>query len=357
VSRGTFQRILTQCLRAPLADEQLDALAIKHVGVGRADQVDYVGFVAAVEAASKAAHPAASVVGKEHLSEAEQARLGPLLERIRRLVTSQRTNMRPVLEDFDRTHEFHISAEQFLRVLTIFHLLPADAEAQQLLLKAYRPPNPLDARAYMVNYVRFLADVDPTYSLPRAETLHPLNHLRCISKKQQGRVLSNNSNDDEGDHSHGHSSNNNSLASLERRAQSATFLGGRDRPAGVLLREIKAYVLRTRTPLGEYLQEADRLRQGHITRSQLARGLSRAGVRLTDSEVQALADLYPLPAPAKVDAEGQSLVRYTLLLDEVGAVFTLKDLEKKPGVPAEEVSEGVGHAATRRHGEGTPCLH
>lgn len=47
--------------------------------------------------------PSSSIAAKEHLSAEEKARLAPLLERIRYLISSQRALLRPTLEDFDRT--------------------------------------------------------------------------------------------------------------------------------------------------------------------------------------------------------------------------------------------------------------
>jgi hypothetical protein len=53
------------------------------------------------------------------------------------LISSQRSSLRPTLEDFDRTRSFHISEDQFLRVLTIFQLLsPGDKDAA-LLIKVH----------------------------------------------------------------------------------------------------------------------------------------------------------------------------------------------------------------------------
>lgn len=50
------------------------------------------------------------------------------------LISSQRSSLRPTLEDFDRTRSFHISEDQFLRVLTIFQLLsPGDKDAALLI--------------------------------------------------------------------------------------------------------------------------------------------------------------------------------------------------------------------------------
>lgn len=48
------------------------------------------------------------------------------MNKIRTQVISQRTLLRPVLEDFDKTKECYVSKDQFKRVLYMYGLLPTD---------------------------------------------------------------------------------------------------------------------------------------------------------------------------------------------------------------------------------------
>ena len=107
------------------------------------------------------------------------------------------------------------------------------------MLQTYRHPNPLDAHASMVNYVRFLAEVDETsLKLPKAENLSPTNHLKCISQSPATAAAT----------AAGRSSD--VVAEQQKKQISMTFLGGSDRFPEILLREIRAHVLRHRMSLG-----------------------------------------------------------------------------------------------------------
>lgn len=127
----------------------------------------------------------------------------------------------------------------------------------------------------------------------------------------------------------------------------------------------------------EYLKDQDRLRQGFLTRTQLGRALSRCGIRMTDTECEALSNLFPVAD--KVDTQGKLwlvdvgeaegehgghtmngigasslvclptnlltrfviiiifvgrlLVQYPALLDEIEKVFNVKGLERTPQLP------------------------
>lgn len=81
----------------------------------------------------------------------------------------------------------------------------------------------------MINYVRFLADVDESsLKLPKAEDLSPHNHLKCISQPPAGL----------------------GQAVDPQKVLSTLFLGTQDRSVEVLLKEIRAHVLKHRMSLG-----------------------------------------------------------------------------------------------------------
>jgi len=80
-----------------------------------------------------------------------------------------------------------------------------------------------------------------------------------------------------------------------------------------------------RVNLYEYLKDQDPLRKGFMPRGRLAGGLARAGIRLSECEVQALSDRYVVRN--QVDVSKKALVRWRDMLDEINGVFTVKNLQ------------------------------
>lgn len=144
VSRNAFYRILSQCLRSPLVREFIDALQAKHGGKPSGNnvdesQIDYKSFLSSIDDMVKTTYPASSLVPRDHLSGDEQVKLEEILGRIRSQVVSTRTQIRPVLEDFDKTKECYVSKAQFMRVLHMYNLLPTTQVSSFVILEMVDP--------------------------------------------------------------------------------------------------------------------------------------------------------------------------------------------------------------------------
>ena len=72
------------------------------------------------------------------LAEDEGEYVHSMLLAICETVTKHRLMLKPTFQDFDRRNEDHVSREQFMRALSMFHLLPQDGYAVDLLCKAFR---------------------------------------------------------------------------------------------------------------------------------------------------------------------------------------------------------------------------
>ena len=92
-----------------------------------------------------------------------------------------------------------------------------------------------------------------------------------------------------------------------------------------LMTKIKQAVKRERIRILEFFQDHDLLRKGVVTPTQFRSTLHQHKVQLTSAEYALLENFY------KVQNEANApLVNYVDFSEEIGNIFTEKDLEKNP---------------------------
>ncbi|KAF0684553.1 Aste57867_23471 [Aphanomyces stellatus] len=121
------------------------------------DQINYRGFLAAIEATEHVEDCRDSIPSMKHAE-----KLDALLGRIRNTVDVKRLHMKPYFEDYDRNYLMHVTKTQFASVLDMMQLGCTPAEIS-LLTSTYcvrhgREENP------DVNYLRFIQDIDDGYT-------------------------------------------------------------------------------------------------------------------------------------------------------------------------------------------------
>lgn len=89
------------------------------------------------------------------------------------------------------------------------------------------------------------------------------------------------------------------------------------------MNKIKEHVKRHRIRLGEFFQDHDPLRKGHIQATKFRTTLYAQKLQLTTQEYQVLEDHFR-------DSENTSYIRYADFNNEIENIFTEKDLEKFP---------------------------
>eukprot|EP00002_Diphylleia_rotans_P036747 TRINITY_DN8140_c0_g1_i2.p1 TRINITY_DN8140_c0_g1~~TRINITY_DN8140_c0_g1_i2.p1 ORF type:complete len:1204 (-),score=221.71 TRINITY_DN8140_c0_g1_i2:627-4238(-) len=91
---------------------------------------------------------------------------------------------------------------------------------------------------------------------------------------------------------------------------------------GLLFPKLKAHVLEKNIRLQDFFSDFDVHRRHVISKSQFRRGLSRAGFRLEDEEVQTLTEHYA--------AKESDLVKWTAFVDDVCSAIVPMNLERNP---------------------------
>lgn len=95
-----------------------------------------------------------------------------------------------------------------------------------------------------------------------------------------------------------------------------------------IIHRIQVYVLPRRIRMKEFYQNFDHLRCGRCTRVQFGRGLDTSGVKVTDAEVELMADHFTEIGPS---VQKPQVVNYTRFCDAIEVVFNDGDLSFKPG--------------------------
>ena len=96
--------------------------------------------------------------------------------------------------------------------------------------------------------------------------------------------------------------------------------------AGLLLQELKRYVKVHRIRLREFFQDHDPLRKGAVTQAKFRTVLNSQKVDLTDEEFALLERTFHKPG----GVQGEQLVDYARLDEDIETVFTQKGIERDP---------------------------
>lgn len=126
------------------------------------------------------------------ISEGELAAADRVLDRVRKLVKSNRIFLSPVLRDFDRVRKAiyehrTCTASRFGRGLATQKLIlpPQDLD---LLIKKYTVPHANGAPSFEVNYYQFVQDVDPSQAhLPQEQGARKGCFLMSLGEEEAGK--------------------------------------------------------------------------------------------------------------------------------------------------------------------------
>ncbi|CAM9494755.1 unnamed protein product [Chrysoparadoxa australica] len=256
----------------------------------------------------------------ESLTQAEQDELSQLISKMRDTIKFKQLLLKPVILGFDRMREQTITREQFLRVLSMFHLLPRSTASQDLLCRRYSSsPSSRRVGGGYIAYRLFLADVEkdtaPTGSIYNGGDPGGNNEPFATTNEDMTDQV---------------------RSPLGRAGDAmcgtlSSSLCGRpaDRPIERVLQDLKQKVMMLRIRTTEFFKDADKLRSGSISREVFSRSLLAMGVKLSPNEMSGLCDTFACPGTL-VDAEGESYVRWREFCDELDQVFTVKNLVKCP---------------------------
>ena len=104
-------------------------------------QINYSDFCANIDHVfTDASNPVQVIENSKStakFSEAEKQQLCDLLVAMRLQIKNNRILIKPQFQDFDKTKNCHITAEQFRRVLKECNLLPPSEDLFQILIRKY----------------------------------------------------------------------------------------------------------------------------------------------------------------------------------------------------------------------------
>lgn len=97
-----------------------------------------------------------------------------------------------------------------------------------------------------------------------------------------------------------------------------------------VLARIRTICKQSRTRVGEFFRDFDKLRSGYITAAQFRIGLNMAKIMLSLQEFDELVEYFAAPKEGKH-------IKWREFCDAVDEVFTKKGLEKAIDLPLEDV--------------------
>jgi Ca2+-binding EF-hand superfamily protein len=290
-----------------------------------------------------------------------------ILSEICSSVTKHRLLLKPNFQDFDRRNEDHVTREQFMRALSMFHLLPQDAVAVDLLCKAFSPTSYRQSSGEFVNYRKFLdyitgitdeterqqllltadafkdvprhlrTDFTPTKAdtaKPAAYDASPTGHFSPPPPFANSDVPDDEEKKwgeedtlDELTNTYDFGSVTGSLGSPSK---SSVVTGRADRPLDIIMADIRRSVLENRIRLTPFFEDHDKLHKGKISRDRFYRGLTSAGSRLSEYEAGLICHEYG--DLDDVDGDGVPYVRWAAFVDDINTIFAIQGLENNPNI-------------------------
>ncbi|KAA0162799.1 hypothetical protein FNF27_08016 [Cafeteria roenbergensis] len=230
------------------------------------------------------------------LSAEEEEALDRALRAIRVRVQQRRVELVGVFKDYDRTHEEHVTASQFLRALRTLGLLPERKDEVAALLAAFQGAG--TTRESRVNWRAFRDAVDDAVME---------DARRQRQAEARGRAQ----------------------AEGARRQARLAAAGTAPSDARLLLARLKQWAVRDNVRVGEFLRDADPLRRGAVSAAVAVAALSAAGFQVRAGDEASLVKAYPAPG-AGLDAAGRPLLDWRALEGDVEAAFGPRGLEAMP---------------------------
>ena len=203
-----------------------------------------------------------------YLPEDEYTELERVLHDIRMKMFLKRMNLKPVLRDFDSRGEFHITTAQFLRVLSMFDILPTANADQELLIEKYAPGDLKRPKGEFIHYRKFLADMENVMSTDMLTTFVSLPNQTIRTRE----VVP--------------------FPSEKKAAPKDLFIGVPSRSIqhvwSVLIRDFDD----NRYMLENAFRDQDTFNHGSISRAKFGRAITTCGYRMGYSELTTLCEMY-----------------------------------------------------------------
>lgn len=240
-------------------------------------------------------------------------------------IKAERILLKPAFEDFDRSHQLHITQHQFLRVLKQLGLMPVDLRTFDLLIRNYCDRG----TTAEVNYWKFCKDLDkpedifPGYTPKNApKNRHYFPGVTSDIKSPFFEQATNNID---------------VVGSRWEAPRVDIFCDPSD-----IEDRLRAAVVMKRVRIEQFFQDYDKLRKGYVTKAQFNSILSMLNFRFTQNEYDALAQKYETSHPEK-------FFNYVAFAESINKAFTTKGIDKAPTVKVPAVSSNDTLLARRKY--------
>uniref|UniRef100_A0A8W7K8D3 EF-hand domain-containing protein n=1 Tax=Anopheles albimanus TaxID=7167 RepID=A0A8W7K8D3_ANOAL len=311
ITSGQFIRCLdliglSRLHRLPLHDRELKQLCERYADSKNPNQIRWMLFLDEIcrmysdfpldTEASDLTTPASlknvQPLGKHETTSEEIGQCEVILRRIRQTIASESIMLEPVLKDFDKHRNGHISFNQLRKAFAISRLALTDEEAF-LLDKIYG-----DDRGFY--YIQFLKDIQ----------------VELCSNQPASEYLM--------------------LKKLINRDPTPPEPTASEKDIVLVLAKVKAQAVYRRLRLLDSMEGFDPLHHHRISATQFARGLSTASIKLSPCEMELLCDYFRTPLSTTID--------YRRFCDTIAEIDYQPKLEKAPLLvpcrhfPADETS-------------------
>lgn len=240
-------------------------------------------------------------------------------------IKAERILLKPAFMDFDRSQQLHITQHQFLRVLKQLGLMPSNQEVFDLLIRKYCDRG----TTAEVNYWKFCMDLDkpedifPGYVPKNAvknNTYYP-----GINSDIKSPFFATATNDVD--------------VINNRWLQPRVEIFNDPSDIEERLRHI---VVMKRVRIEQFFLDFDKLRKGHVTKSQFSSILSQLNFNFTQEEYDALANKYETNHPEK-------FFNYVAFSESINKAFTTKGIDKAPTFRVPAVTQNDTLLARRKY--------
>lgn len=193
------------------------------------------------------------------ISQDQQHQIYEALQIFRNIMKIQRILVKPAFQDFDRSNTGHVSASQFIRVLTTLGVAPSNNELKTLMAQLYTDGH------LGVNYYKFCIDIE-NLDMPGLISGNLESISEAMPKPQLGQDLT-----------------------ATRFFDTKTVKNIEPLDVEVKLR---AEVAMKGIRASEFFRDFDVLRKGAVKLGQFCTALNMVGLRMTEGELQAIINKY-----------------------------------------------------------------
>jgi len=301
VAPETFMNVLTLFGFTFSQEELIDLSERYKIRIEFSDFVKYREFCSDV---TKVEENPQTVITQPKASQQQNIKPKQILSKIQSFIITNRINIIPPFQDFDRNKRGYVTNIQFHRVLSVM-TVPISKDEISVLAEFYSTDNGVD-------YFQFVEDVDPAHAQQRRD-FKPIGSNKDSIESIYGRTPS------------GDAFITSEEADQMIHASKKGLLPKLNEPLSIqqLIESLQKWGYIHSVHFHDFLKDFDKFNSGDITNAQLRSGLLIAGYRLTDNEFDLLCNNYS-------SSTKTGYIKWRQFSDDVLSFVAPKILETNP---------------------------